>query len=105
MSPPGLRARARSWRRAMTGPAPRVAIVTGSESGIGRATAVALAERGCDIGITWYREHQPRVGAAAHHDRRHAASPGPPGTLPPGPGAASARSPRPQPPRLSRLAR
>ncbi|MGY1662665.1 SDR family oxidoreductase [Geodermatophilus sp. SYSU D00705] len=34
----------------------RVAIITGSESGIGRATAVALAEAGCDIGITWYRE-------------------------------------------------
>ncbi|WP_104527974.1 SDR family oxidoreductase [Blastococcus saxobsidens] len=34
----------------------RVAIVTGSESGIGRATAVALAEQGCDIGITWYRD-------------------------------------------------
>ena len=34
----------------------RVAVVTGSESGIGRATAVALAEQGCDIGITWYRD-------------------------------------------------
>src|ERR671917_316648 len=31
----------------------RVAIVTGSDSGIGRATAVALAEQGYDIGITW----------------------------------------------------
>src|SRR4051795_399201 len=35
---------------------PRVAIVTGSESGIGRAVAVALAGAGCDLGITWYRE-------------------------------------------------
>ncbi|WP_051516099.1 SDR family oxidoreductase [Candidatus Blastococcus massiliensis] len=35
---------------------PRVAIVTGSESGIGRSVAVALAEQGCDVGITWYRE-------------------------------------------------
>src|SRR5688500_18604306 len=34
----------------------RVAIVTGSESGIGRATAVALAGQGCDVGITWFRD-------------------------------------------------
>ncbi|MGY1636542.1 SDR family oxidoreductase [Geodermatophilus sp. SYSU D00742] len=34
----------------------RVAIITGSESGIGRATAVALAQAGCDVGVTWYRE-------------------------------------------------
>jgi NAD(P)-dependent dehydrogenase (short-subunit alcohol dehydrogenase family) len=37
---------------------PRVALVTGSESGIGRATAVALAEQGCDIGVTWYRDRE-----------------------------------------------
>src|SRR4051812_45303168 len=36
--------------------ASRVAIVTGSESGIGRAVAVALAAQGCDVGITWYRD-------------------------------------------------
>ena len=36
----------------------RVAIVTGSESGIGRSVAVALAEQGCDVGITWYRERE-----------------------------------------------
>ena len=34
----------------------RVAIVTGSESGIGRSVALALAGQGCDVGITWYRE-------------------------------------------------
>src|SRR3954452_12395442 len=34
----------------------RIAIVTGSESGIGRAVAVALAEQSCDVGITWYRD-------------------------------------------------
>jgi NAD(P)-dependent dehydrogenase (short-subunit alcohol dehydrogenase family) len=31
----------------------RVAIVTGSDSGIGKATAVALAKDGCDVGVTW----------------------------------------------------
>jgi NAD(P)-dependent dehydrogenase (short-subunit alcohol dehydrogenase family) len=44
--------------------APRVAIVTGSESGIGRATAVALAEQGCDLGITWYRSRQAAEATA-----------------------------------------
>src|SRR5918994_2346652 len=36
----------------------RVAIVTGSDSGIGKATAVALAEQGFDVGITWNRDQQ-----------------------------------------------
>jgi NAD(P)-dependent dehydrogenase (short-subunit alcohol dehydrogenase family) len=36
--------------------AQQVAIVTGSESGVGRATAVALARQGCDVGITWFRD-------------------------------------------------
>jgi hypothetical protein len=41
---------------------PRRAIVTASDSGIGRATAVALARAGMDIGITW---HFDRDGAEA----------------------------------------
>ncbi|GLB69466.1 SDR family oxidoreductase [Arthrobacter mangrovi] len=40
--------------------APKTAIVTGSDSGIGRATAVALAEAGMDVGITW---HEDKAGA------------------------------------------
>ncbi|MBM6622826.1 SDR family oxidoreductase [Micrococcaceae bacterium RIT802] len=41
---------------------PRTAIVTGSDSGIGRATAVALAAAGLDVGITW---HTDQAGAEA----------------------------------------
>ena len=43
---------------------PRLAIVTGSDSGIGKATAVALAEQGCDVGITWHRDREGAEGTA-----------------------------------------
>ena len=43
-----------------TGFMPTAAIVTGSDSGIGKATAVALAEAGMDVGVTW---HSDRAGA------------------------------------------
>ena len=33
-----------------------VAIITGGNSGIGRASAVALARRGFDIGLTWHED-------------------------------------------------
>jgi hypothetical protein len=39
---------------------PQRAVVTGSDSGIGRAVAVALAQAGCDVGITW---HEDAAGA------------------------------------------
>jgi NAD(P)-dependent dehydrogenase (short-subunit alcohol dehydrogenase family) len=35
-----------------------VAIVSGGNSGIGRASAVALARDGFDVGITWHREEE-----------------------------------------------
>ncbi|MDP9417323.1 MAG: SDR family oxidoreductase [Actinomycetota bacterium] len=44
---------------------PATAIVTGADSGIGRATAVALAAAGCDVGITWHRDED---GAARTAD-------------------------------------
>jgi NAD(P)-dependent dehydrogenase (short-subunit alcohol dehydrogenase family) len=47
---------------------PRTAIVTGSESGIGRAVAVALAEQGLDIGLT-YLEEEGRVERTAEEVR------------------------------------
>jgi NAD(P)-dependent dehydrogenase (short-subunit alcohol dehydrogenase family) len=47
---------------------PRTAIVTGSESGIGRAVAVALAEQGMDIGLT-YLEEEDRVQRTAEEVR------------------------------------
>jgi NAD(P)-dependent dehydrogenase (short-subunit alcohol dehydrogenase family) len=44
--------------------APRTAIVTGSDSGIGRAVAVALARAGCDVGVTWHRDEEGAEGTA-----------------------------------------
>jgi NAD(P)-dependent dehydrogenase (short-subunit alcohol dehydrogenase family) len=37
---------------------PQYAIVTAADSGIGRATAVALAEQGLDVGITWHTDQE-----------------------------------------------
>jgi NAD(P)-dependent dehydrogenase (short-subunit alcohol dehydrogenase family) len=51
----------------------RAAIVTGSDSGIGRATAVALARHGYDVGITWHQDEYGARGTAREvgdHGRR-----------------------------------
>jgi NAD(P)-dependent dehydrogenase (short-subunit alcohol dehydrogenase family) len=44
---------------------PRHAIVTASDSGIGRATAVALAASGLDVGVTWHSDEAGAQDTAA----------------------------------------
>ncbi|MBA3529253.1 MAG: SDR family oxidoreductase, partial [Propionibacteriaceae bacterium] len=44
---------------------PTTAIVTASDSGIGKATAVALAEAGMDVGITWHSDSSGAEETAA----------------------------------------
>jgi hypothetical protein len=44
----------------------RVAVVTGSDSGIGEAIAVALANAGFDIGATW--NSGPQAGSHLQSD-------------------------------------
>ncbi|MBV9417066.1 MAG: SDR family oxidoreductase [Solirubrobacterales bacterium] len=46
-----------------------VAVVTGGNSGIGRATAVALASGGFDLGITWHRDASRAESAVAEIER------------------------------------
>ena len=48
----------------------RVAIVTASDSGIGKTTALMLAERGFDIGITWHSDEKVRWKPAVKWKRR-----------------------------------
>jgi NAD(P)-dependent dehydrogenase (short-subunit alcohol dehydrogenase family) len=52
----------------------RVAVVTGSDSGIGRATAVELARAGYDVGITWNSDEDGAEATATEVRRldRHA---------------------------------
>ena len=50
-----------------------VAIVTGGNSGIGRATSVALAQAGFDIGLTWHDKEeraQEAISEVEQHGRR-----------------------------------
>jgi len=48
----------------MSRPQDATAIVTASDSGIGRATAVALARDGLDVGITYHSDEDGAQGAA-----------------------------------------
>jgi NAD(P)-dependent dehydrogenase (short-subunit alcohol dehydrogenase family) len=43
----------------------RLAIVTGSDSGIGKATAAELARQGYDVGITWHEDEEGANETAA----------------------------------------
>jgi glucose 1-dehydrogenase len=35
----------------------KIAIVTGSDSGIGQATAIEFAKEGADVAVTWFKDH------------------------------------------------
>jgi NAD(P)-dependent dehydrogenase (short-subunit alcohol dehydrogenase family) len=47
----------------------RKAIITGSDSGIGKATAVRLARDGFDIGVTWFGDREGAEGTAREIER------------------------------------
>ena len=49
---------------------PRYAIVTASDSGIGKAAAVALAQAGMDVGVTWHSDSEG-ADATAEEVRSH----------------------------------
>ena len=49
---------------------PRIAVVTGADSGIGRATAELLATEGFDVGITYHTDEQGAAGTARAVEQR-----------------------------------
>ena len=54
----------------MSGTLPRIAVVTGADSGIGRATALLLASEGFDIGLTVHEDEEGARRTAAEVEER-----------------------------------
>jgi len=54
----------------MSGHYPRLAIVTGADSGIGKATAHVLADEGFDLGITFHTDESGAADTVAEVERR-----------------------------------
>lgn len=54
----------------MSGAHPRTAILTGADSGIGRATAQLLASEGFDVGITYHSDEKGALATAEEVQRR-----------------------------------
>ena len=52
----------------------RKAIVTASDSGIGRSIAVALARQDFDVGVTWHSDEPGAQGTAAQVDQEGASA-------------------------------
>ncbi len=56
----------------MSGGYPRLAIVTGADSGMGRATAELLATEGFDVAITYHSDEEGAMGTKEEVERRGA---------------------------------
>ena len=42
----------------------KVALITGSDSGIGQATAIEFAREGADVVVNYLHDHSPSIGSS-----------------------------------------